>query len=70
MPCQAVPLTETRIKSFRAKDARYQVSDTGGLLLEIMSSGSKYGDSDFNCMAVVAALVYLHRCRGCPPLQS
>jgi integrase len=41
MPRQAIPLTDTRIKSLRAKEARYRVSDTGGLLLEIMPSGSK-----------------------------
>jgi len=41
MPRQATPLSDTKIKSFKAKAERYRVSDTGGLLLEIMPSGSK-----------------------------
>ncbi len=41
MPRQGTPLTDTKIRSLRPKEARYRVSDTGGLLLEIMPSGSK-----------------------------
>ncbi|MFV8669549.1 Arm DNA-binding domain-containing protein, partial [Ralstonia pseudosolanacearum] len=41
MPRQAVPLTDTKIKALKPKDERYRVSDTGGLLLEVMPSGSK-----------------------------
>jgi integrase len=41
MPRQATPLTDTKIKALRPKLARYRVSDTGGLLLEVMPSGSK-----------------------------
>lgn len=41
MPRQGTPLTDTKIKSFKAKDKRYRESDTDGLMLEIMPSGSK-----------------------------
>jgi integrase len=41
MPRQAIPLTDTKIKSLKAKSARYRVSDSGGLTLEIMPSGTK-----------------------------
>lgn len=41
MPRQATPLTDTKIKSLKAKSERYRVSDTGGLTLEIMPSASK-----------------------------
>ncbi|UGQ46650.1 tyrosine-type recombinase/integrase [Massilia endophytica] len=41
MPRQATPLTDTKIKSLKAKAQRYRVSDIGGLMLEIMPSGSK-----------------------------
>lgn len=41
MPRQATPLTDTKIKSLKPKSERYRVSDTGGLLLEVMPSGSK-----------------------------
>ena len=41
MPRQATPLTDTKIKALRPKLTRYRVSDTGGLLLEVMPSGSK-----------------------------
>jgi integrase len=41
MPRQATPLTDTKIKSLRAKSERYRVSDSGGLTLEIMPSGTK-----------------------------
>jgi len=41
MPRQATPLTDTRIKALRAKPTRYRISDTFGLLLEVMPSGSK-----------------------------
>ncbi len=41
MPRLAKPLTDTRIKALKPKAARYTVSDGGGLVLEIMPSGSK-----------------------------
>lgn len=41
MPRQATPLTDTKIKSLKPKSARYRVSDIGGLMLEVMPSGSK-----------------------------
>lgn len=41
MPRQATPLSDTKIRSFKPKADRYRVSDSGGLLLEIMPSGSK-----------------------------
>ncbi|CAG9168104.1 tyrosine-type recombinase/integrase [Cupriavidus pinatubonensis] len=41
MPKQVTPLTDTRIKALKPKPARYPVSDGGGLLLEVMPSGSK-----------------------------
>lgn len=41
MPRQATPLTDTKIKSLKPKDERYRVGDTGGLILEVMPSGSK-----------------------------
>lgn len=41
MPRQATPLTDTKIKSLKAKSERYRVSDSGGLTLEIMPSGTK-----------------------------
>ena len=41
MPRQATPLTDTKIKSLKPKSERYRVSDTGGLMLEVMPSGSK-----------------------------
>lgn len=41
MPRQAIPLTDTKIRSLRPKEARYRVSDGDGLLLEIMPSGNK-----------------------------
>ncbi|WP_208279515.1 tyrosine-type recombinase/integrase [Massilia oculi] len=41
MPRQATPLTDTKIKALRSRPTRYRVSDTGGLLLEVMPSGSK-----------------------------
>jgi integrase len=41
MPRQAIPLTDTKIKALRPKLARFRVSDTGGLILEVMPSGSK-----------------------------
>jgi integrase len=41
MPRQATPLTDTKIKALRPRSARYRISDTGGLLLEVMPSGSK-----------------------------
>jgi len=41
MPRQATPLTDTKIKALKPKETRFRVSDLGGLLLEIMPSGSK-----------------------------
>lgn len=41
MPKQVTPLSDTRIKGLKPKAARYPVSDGGGLLLEVMPSGSK-----------------------------
>lgn len=41
MPRQATPLTDTKIKALKPRDARYRVTDNDGLLLEVMPSGSK-----------------------------
>ena len=41
MPKTVVPLTDTRIKALKPKPARYLVSDGAGLVLEVMTSGSK-----------------------------
>jgi len=41
MARQAKPLTDTAIKALKPKAARYRVSDTSGLLLEVMPSGAK-----------------------------
>lgn len=41
MPRQATPLTDTKIKAMKPKPERYRVSDSGGLMLEVMPSGSK-----------------------------
>lgn len=41
MPKIVKPLSDTRIKALQPKAARYPVSDGGGLLLEVMPSGSK-----------------------------
>lgn len=41
MPKTAVPLNDTRIRALKSKAARYRVSDGGGLVLEVMTSGSK-----------------------------
>ncbi|WP_176079496.1 tyrosine-type recombinase/integrase [Paraburkholderia tropica] len=41
MPKTVVPLTDTRIKALKPKAARYRVSDGAGLVLEVMTSGSK-----------------------------
>jgi len=41
MPRLATPLTDTKIKSLKPKAIRYRTSDTGGLQLEVMPSGSK-----------------------------
>lgn len=40
MPKTVVPLTNTLIKALKPKAARYLVSDGGGLVLEVMTSGS------------------------------
>jgi integrase len=41
MPKIVNPLNDTRIKALKPKAARYSVADGGGLVLEIMTSGSK-----------------------------
>jgi integrase len=41
MPKIAAPLNDTRIKALKSKDKRYLLSDGGGLVLEVMTSGSK-----------------------------
>lgn len=41
MPKVAIPLNDTRIKGLKPKAKRYLVSDGGGLVLEVMTSGSK-----------------------------
>ena len=41
MPKTATPLNDTRIKALKPKAARYRVSDGDGLVLEVMTSGSK-----------------------------
>lgn len=41
MPKIATPLNDTRIKALKPKAARYLVSDGGGLVLEVMTSGTK-----------------------------
>jgi integrase len=41
MPKLATPLNDTRIRALKPKQNRYTVSDGGGLVLEVMTSGSK-----------------------------
>ena len=41
MPKIATPLNDTRIKALKSRAARYFVSDGGGLVLEVMTSGAK-----------------------------
>ncbi|MBO7806127.1 tyrosine-type recombinase/integrase [Burkholderia pseudomallei] len=41
MPKIVPPLNDTRIKALKSKASRYPVADGGGLLLEVMPSGSK-----------------------------
>jgi hypothetical protein len=41
MPKTVTPLTDFRIKALKPKASRYPVSDGGGLILEVMPSGSK-----------------------------
>jgi integrase len=41
MPKTVSPLSDTRIKALKPKASRYPVSDGGGLILEVMPSGSK-----------------------------
>lgn len=41
MPRQATLLTDTKIKSLKPRAERYRVSDSDGLMLEIMPSGNK-----------------------------
>ena len=41
MPKQANPLSDTEIKAIKSRTTRYSVSDGGGLLMEIMTSGTK-----------------------------
>lgn len=42
MPKIVQPLTDTRIKALQPKVSRYTVSDGGGLVIEVMPSGSKF----------------------------
>ncbi|MDR5741578.1 tyrosine-type recombinase/integrase [Caballeronia sp. LZ029] len=42
MPKLANPLNDTRIKALKPKGNRYSVADGGGLVLEVMASGSKF----------------------------
>ncbi len=37
----ATPLNDTRIKALKPKTARYSLADGSGLVLEVMTSGSK-----------------------------
>ncbi|PTU67152.1 integrase [Chromobacterium sp. Panama] len=41
MPRAAKLLTDAHINSLKPKDARYRITDSGGLLLEVMPSGTK-----------------------------
>ncbi|TIC80539.1 tyrosine-type recombinase/integrase [Crenobacter intestini] len=41
MPRQAIPLTDTKIKALKPTEKRYRISDGGGLVLEVMPTGSK-----------------------------
>ena len=41
MPKTAAPLNDTRIKALKPKATRYLVADGGGLVLEVMTSGTK-----------------------------
>jgi integrase len=41
MPKISIPLNDTRIRSLKPKASRYTVSDGGGLVLEVMTSGAK-----------------------------
>lgn len=41
MPKHVQPLTDTRIKALKPRAKRYPVADGGGLLLEVMPSGSR-----------------------------
>ena len=37
-----MPLTEVKIKSAKPGEKRYQIADSDGLYIEIMTSGKKY----------------------------
>ncbi|RLK36104.1 tyrosine-type recombinase/integrase [Cupriavidus plantarum] len=41
MPRLATPLTDTRLKALKPKATRYAIADGGGLVVEVMPSGSK-----------------------------
>ncbi|WP_052370699.1 tyrosine-type recombinase/integrase [Chromobacterium haemolyticum] len=41
MPRATKLLTDARINALKPKDARYRITDSGGLLLEVMPSGTK-----------------------------
>lgn len=41
MPRQSIPLNDKAIQALKAKEDRYRVTDTDGLLLEVMPSGAK-----------------------------
>lgn len=42
MPRSAVPLTESQIRALTPRDKRYFLADGNGLVLEVMSTGSKF----------------------------
>lgn len=42
MPRVATPLTDSKIKSLKPRDTRYRVTDSDGLLLEVMPSGTRF----------------------------
>jgi hypothetical protein len=41
MPRVVAPLTDTKVRSLKPKDDRYTVTDGNGLVLEVLSSGTK-----------------------------
>ena len=41
MPKAATPLNDTRIEALKPKEQRYTIADGGGLVLEVMTSGTK-----------------------------
>ena len=47
MPKAAIPLNDKRIKALKPKAKRYLIADGGGLVLEVMTSGSMRLDGQF-----------------------